>query len=158
VSTVASRTFKSTPERDAAATWAAIIDLLVQGKTGAARDELLAVKGVVASVIADKAPEDAAIVVTCDGPRTRIYCVYDEDAVDGSDANEGALGFDPLKGDWQISLPCEAEDLTWVQGALKKHSSRITARDKAAAASAESTKSAGASSGLTLDLKGFLGQ
>ena len=158
MSTVASRTFKSTPERDAATTWAAIVDLLVQGRTGAARDELLAVKGVAASVIADKAPEDAAIVVTCDGPRTRIYCVYDEDAVDGSDANEGALGFDPLKGDWHISLPCEAEDLTWVQGALKKHSSRITARDKAAAASAESTKPAAASSGLTLDLKGFLGQ
>lgn len=158
MSTVASRTFKSTPERDAAATWVAIVDILVQGKTGAARDELLAVKGVAASVIADRAPGDAAIVVTCDGPRTRIYCVYDEDAVDGSDANEGALGFDPLKGDWQISLPCEAEDLTWVQGALKKHSSRITARDKAAAASAESTKSAVASSGLTLDIKGFLGQ
>jgi hypothetical protein len=154
VSTVASRTFKSTPERDAAATWRAIVDLLLQGRTGAVR----AVAGVAASIIADKAPEGAAIVVTCDGPRTRIYCVYDEDAVDGSDANEGALGFDPLKGDWQVSLPCETEDLTWVQGALKKHSSRITARDKAAAPSADSTKSAVASSGLTLDLKGFLGQ
>ncbi len=154
MSTVASRTFKSTPERDAAATWRAIVDLLLQGRTGAVR----AVAGVAASIIADKAPEGAAIVVTCDGPRTRIYCVYDEDAVDGSDANEGALGFDPLKGDWQVSLPCETEDLTWVQGALKKHSSRITARDKAAAPSADSTKSAVASSGLTLDLKGFLGQ
>ena len=132
--------------------------LLVQGATGAARDELLAVRGVAASVIADKAPSEAAIVVTCDGPRTRIYCVYDEDAVDGSDANEGALGFDPLKGDWQVSLPCEAEDLTWVQGALKKHSSRITARDKNAAASAEPAQSKASSSGLTLDLKGFLGQ
>ncbi len=158
MSTVASRTFKSTPERDAAETWDAIVALLVQGAAGAARDELLAVRGVAASVIADKAPADAAIVVTCDGPRTRIYCVYDEDAVDGSDANEGALGFDPLKGDWQVSLPCEAEDLAWVQGTLKKHSSRITARDKTAAASTESTKSTASSSGLTLDLKGFLGR
>ena len=98
MSTVASRTFKSTPERDAARTWTAIVDLLTQGKAGDARTELLAVAGVAASVIADQAPKDAAITVTCDGPRTRIYCLYDDDAVEGSDANEEALGFDPLKG------------------------------------------------------------
>ena len=96
---------------------------------GAARTELLAVAGIAASVIADQAPKDAAITVTCDGPRTRIYCLYDEDAIDGTDANEDALGFDPLKGDWRVSLPCSADDLAWVQGALKKHSARITARE-----------------------------
>ena len=111
MSTVASRTFKSTPERDAARTWTAIVDLLTQGKASEARSELLAVAGVAASVIADQAPKDASITVTCDGPRTRIYCLYDDDAVEGSDANEDALGFDPLKGDWRVSLPCLAEDL-----------------------------------------------
>ena len=80
--------------------------------------ELLAVDGLAASIIADQAPKDAAIVVTCDGPRTRIYCLYDDDAIDGSDANEDALGFDPLKGDWRMSLPCLADDLAWVQAAL----------------------------------------
>lgn len=104
MTTVASRTFRSTPQRDAHTTWTAIVDLLTQGKTCAARTELMAVAGVAASVIADQAPKDGAIVVTCDGPRTRIYCIYDDDAIDGADANEDPLGFDPLKGDWRVSL------------------------------------------------------
>lgn len=157
MSTVASRTFKSTPERDASRTWTAIVDLLTQGKTGDARTELLAVTGVVASVIADKAPKDAAITVTCDGPRTRIYCLFDDDAIEGSDANEDALGFDPLKGDWRVSLPCLADDLAWVQGALKKHSTRITARDLDAAVSSADEAATAKSQTLVFDPKGFLG-
>ena len=131
MTTVASRTFRSTPHRDATETWSAIVDLLTQGKDGDARRELRAVAGIAASLIADQAPKAAPIVVTCDGPRTRIYCLYDDDAIDGSDASEDALGFDPLKGDWQVSLPCPEDDLSWVQAALKKHSNRITARDLA---------------------------
>lgn len=157
MSTVASRTFKSTPERDAARTWTAIVDLLTQGKAGDARTELLAVAGIAASVIADQAPKDAAITVICDGPRTRIYCIYDDDAVEGSDANEDPLGFDPLKGDWRVSLPCLADDLTWVQSALKKHSTRITARDLDAAVSTEEKAANAKSQTLVFDPKGFLG-
>ena len=155
MSTVASRTFRSTPQRDAAATWQAVVELLTQGRTGDRRDELLRVGGVAASVIADQAPKDAAIIVTCEGPRTRVYCLYNEDAIDGSDANEDPLGFDPLHGDWQVSLPCEPDDLSWVQNALKTHSSRVTARDKADAFATE--ESAAAASSLVLDTKGFLG-
>ncbi len=157
MSTVASRTFKSTPERDASRTWAAIVDLLTQGTTSDARTELLAVAGVAASVIADRAPKDVAITVTCDGPRTRIYCLYDDDAVEGGDANEDALGFDPLKGDWQVSLPCSADDLAWVQNALKKHSTRITARDLSAAVSSTDDDATTKSQALVFDPKGFLG-
>jgi hypothetical protein len=157
MTTVARRTFNSTPQRDAAETWNAIVDLLTKGK-GKDRTELLAVAGVVASVIADQAPKDAPIVVSCDGPQTRIYCLYDEDAIDGSDANEDALGYDPLSGDWQISLPCLTDDLTWVQGALKKHSTRIVARDQAASASADVAESEAVASPLLLDPKGFLGR
>lgn len=46
MTTVVRRTFGSTPHRDAGETWRAIVDLLTQGKTGAKRDELLAVHGV----------------------------------------------------------------------------------------------------------------
>src|SRR3546814_20149421 len=60
--------------------------------------------GVAASLIADQAPKSAPIVATCDGPRTRIYCLFYEDAIDGDDANEEVLGFEPLKGDWGVSL------------------------------------------------------
>jgi hypothetical protein len=157
MSTVASRTFKSTPERDAAQTWTAIVDLLTQSKAGDARTELLAVAGVAVSVIADQALKGAAITVTCDGPRTRIYCLYDDDAVEGSDANEEPLGFDPLKGDWRVSLPCLADDLAWVQSALKKHSTRITARDLDAAVSGADEAATTRSQALVFDPKGFLG-
>ena len=80
MTSLVSRTFTSTPGRDAMATWTAIVDLLTKGRSTSARNELLAVSGVAASVIADHAPKDHAIVVTCDGPRTRIYCIYDDDA------------------------------------------------------------------------------
>ncbi|MGV8838816.1 MAG: hypothetical protein ACWA6X_00785 [Bauldia sp.] len=155
MSTVASRTFRSTPGRDALQTWHAIVDLLTQGRTGAARDELLSVAGVAASVIADQAPKEAPIVVTCDGPRTRIRCLYDDDAIDGADANEETLGFDPLKGDWRVSLPCLTGDLDWVKKALAKSSTRITARDLAdtAAGGAGEAKA----QALTFDPQGFLG-
>lgn len=157
MTTVASRSFNSTPQRDAAETWRAIVDLLTRGKAGAAQTELLAVTGVAASLIADQAPKDAPIVATGDGPRTRVYCLYDDDAVDGSDANEAALGYEPLQGDWRISLPCPADDLAWVQAALKAKGSRITARDKAAGLANDEAASAVAASGLTINPKGFLG-
>ncbi|MGD9879332.1 MAG: hypothetical protein AB7F22_07965 [Reyranella sp.] len=157
MTTVARRTFRSTPHRDAMQTWHVIVDLLTQGKASAARTELLAVAGVAASVIADQAPKDVAIVVTCDGPRTRIYCLYDDDAIDSSNANEDPLGFDPLNGDWRVSLPCLVDDLTWVQGALKKHSGRITARDLDADAAKAADAQPAKAQGLALDPKGFLG-
>ena len=156
MTTVASRSLNSTPQRDAAETWRAIVALLTQGRVGAAQDELFAVTGIAASLIADQAPKDAAIVVTCDGPRTRVYCLYDDDAVDGSEANEAGLGFDPLQGDWRVSLPCPAEDLAWVRVALEAKGSRITARDKTATPAVQKAEGTQASS-LTVDLKGFLG-
>ncbi|MDQ2081510.1 hypothetical protein RA307_15090 [Xanthobacteraceae bacterium Astr-EGSB] len=157
MTTVASRLFMSTPGRDAMATWIAIVDLLTQGTDGPKRTELMAVAGVAASVIADHAPKDAAIISTCSGPRTRIYCIYDDDAIEGSDANEEPLGFDPLEGDWRVSLPCLTDDLSWIQTALKKHSTRITARGPDDdIAKAEATQSA-QTAALVFDRKGFLG-
>jgi hypothetical protein len=155
---VVSRTFRSSPHRDAATTWAEIVELLTQGRQASARSELLAVSGIASSTIADRSPADAAIVVTCDGPRTRIYCVYDDDALDESTGNDSALGFDPLNGDWHVSLPCQPDDLSWVQRALAVHSERVTARDVASTLS----ESAAASNNigpvpLVFDRKGFLG-
>ena len=157
MTTVARRTFRSTPARDALATWTAIVDLLTRGNDGAARTELLAVACIAASVIADHAPGDAPIVVTCDGPRTRIYCLYDDDAIDGSDAKEDPLGFDPLKGDWRVSLPSPADDLSWVQAALEGHSERITARNPETPVAKDQSRDAADTNNLVLDPGGFLG-
>ena len=51
MTTVVSRTFRSSPHRDALQTWDAIVELLTQGKDGTARSELRAVTGVAASLI-----------------------------------------------------------------------------------------------------------
>lgn len=157
MTTVASRTFRSSPYRNAAETWNAIVELLTQGKASEARTELLAVAGISSSIIADQAPKGAPIVVICDGPRTRIYCVYDDAAIDEAEANESTLGFDPLKGDWSISLPCKDDDLSWVQGALKTLSTRITARDIATGLMVTDEANTQKPSPLILDPKGFLG-
>jgi hypothetical protein len=157
MTTIARRTIRSSPHRTSTETWTAIVELLTQGKQDAARSELLAVVGIASSIITDQAPRDAPIVVTCDGPRTRIYCLYDEDALEGSDANEAHLGYEPLKGDWSVSLPCQADDFSWVQGALKKHSSRITARDLATGLEIDEASDSTDEQPLVLNVKGFLG-
>ncbi len=156
MTTVASRRFVSIPQRDAASTWRAIVDLLTRGQASPARTELLAIGGVASSIIADKAPEKAAVVVTCDGPRTRIYCLYDEDAVDGAGKSEEPLGYDALSGDWRVSLPCSAGDLSWVQRALKTHSARVSARDEAEALKADEDSDAKSGAALSLDVERFM--
>lgn len=155
--TVASRTFRGSPHRDSSQTWTAIVDLLTRGNNGTNRTELLSVAGIAASVITDRGPKDSAIIVTCDGPRIRIYCLYDEDAIDGADANEDALGFDPLNGDWHLSLPCTEADLAWVSSELKKHSMHITARDGSDPGTETNASAPSRAEALILDTKGFLG-
>ena len=155
MATVTRRTFRSSPHRDALATWQAIVNLLTATNADA-RAELESISGLASSTIADKACEKTGIIVSCEGPQTRIYCLFDEDAIDGSDANEDVLAFDPLKGDWSMSLPCHPDDLSWVQSALKAKSDRVTARDQnekqKTNESSEKTQS-----GLELDVEGFPG-
>jgi hypothetical protein len=55
MTTVVSRTFRSSPHRDALQTWDAIVELLTQGKDGTARSELRAVAGVSTLRIAGRA-------------------------------------------------------------------------------------------------------
>ena len=155
MTTVASRVVRSSPYQDSAASWKQIVDLLTQNKNEAAKKELLSIIGVASSIIAEQAPRDAAIVVTCDGTRTRIYCLYDEDSIEGSDAKEDVLGYDALKGEWAVSLPCPAEDLAWVQRSLKSKSTRITARDMSTTLG-ELEETVAKSEGLTLDVEKFL--
>lgn len=155
MTTVASRIVRSSPHRDTSVTWEVIVELLTQGKDSAAKAELMEVAGIVSALIAERSPKNSAIVVTCDGPRTRIYCLFDEDAIEGSDAKEDALGYEPLKGDWKVSLPCAADDLEWVQRALKAKSSRITARDLATKLGEDELDKA-SSKALTLNMEAFL--
>lgn len=155
MSTTISRTFNSVPARTAVETWRAIVDL-VSPSTGEARSELQSVEGVACSLIADKSMT-APIIVTGKGPRVRVYCVYDEVAIEGDSANESPLATNPTEGEWAVSLPCEQGDLHWVQAALEEKSSRIVARDKAkgiALSASESTDSSRAA--VLFDEEAFL--
>ena len=126
--TVVSRKFISVPERTATATWKAISDLLSADAQSDAGCELAAVSGIACSLITHEAMT-SPIVVFGSGPRVRIYCLYNDDAIEGDDANEGSLAFNPTAGHWKMSLPCPLDDLDWVQSALRGKSARITARD-----------------------------
>lgn len=127
--TVVARRIIATPARPASEAWAVMVDLLAPDKQSGARKELESVAGIASNLIADEAFDSAAGVVYGSGPRVRLYCLYGDKAISGDRASESALAFNPTEGDWQMSLPCPAEDLTWVRDALKEKSSRITARN-----------------------------
>lgn len=132
MTTVVSRTVRSVPFRSARDTWQCIIDVLTAAVSGSApRSELESVMGIAASIITEKSPGQAPIVVLGGGPRVRVYCLYDESALEADAQNEAPLSFDPLEGDWKISLPCPADDLAWVSAALQRKTQRVLARDAA---------------------------
>jgi hypothetical protein len=101
---------------------------LIAPTEGSARRELLAIEGIAASIISTESPKEAPIVVRGKGPRVRIYCLYDEEALSSDDANEAALADCPTDGDWLLSLPADSDDVPWVRDALAKKSSRVTVR------------------------------
>lgn len=131
MTTVISRTIRSVPFRSARDTWQCIVDMLTASGSSAHRGELESVLGIAASIITEKSPEAAPIVVLGGGPRLRIYCLYDESALEADAYNEASLSFSPLEGSWTVSLPCPADDLAWVTEALQRKTLHVTARDEA---------------------------
>ena len=100
---------------------------LISETGSTARKDFDAVSGIAACLIADETPKDSPIVVARVGPRLRIYCLYDEDAVTGEDADETALSWNPTDGNWKMWLPAAREDLDWVERQLANRGSRIVA-------------------------------
>ena len=127
--TVVARRIRATPERGASDAWQLIVDLIAP-KDGAARRELLGIEGIASSIISTESPKDAAMIVRGKGPRVRMYCLYDDEAISGDDASETALADCPTDGEWSMSLPADADDVAWVKDALAKKSVRVTVREK----------------------------
>lgn len=152
--TVIARVIKSVPHRSADDTWTKIVSLLARDQNSAAYRELLSIAGIAGSLIARESMTEP-LVVFGSGPRVRIRCLYNEDAISGDGASEGALPTNPTAGDWNMSLPCPKEDLTWVSKALVKKSSRITAREMGTAVDDEVRESS-AQSVITIDKEAFL--
>jgi hypothetical protein len=150
--TVLARVVRAVPHRSAGEAWEVIVGLLAPS-SGAARDELMEVAGIATSLIAAEAPKDDKIVVWGGGPRVRISCIYDDDAITGDGANETKLTRSPTDGDWSMSLPCPEEDLTWVKAALAKKATRVTARKLGEKLDADES---GSASAVTIDKETFL--
>lgn len=129
MSSVVARRIIATPARPASGAWAKMVDLLAPDQKSSARKELESVAGIASSLITEEAFKDAPTVVRGKGPCIRLYCLYNDDAISGEDASEAALATVPTEEEWKLSLPCPADDLEWVQAALKNKSTRITARD-----------------------------
>lgn len=125
---VVARRVSATPVRTASEVWRLITDLVVCREASARRD-LDSIAGVAMAIIAAEGPHHSPIILSGVGPQLRIYCLYDDDAIIGQDANEDPLSWCPTAGDWALSLPCPAEDLDWVTAELAAVTNRVTARD-----------------------------
>lgn len=152
--TVVARKFAAIPERTATATWKAISDLLASDPNSDAGKELASVSGIVCSLITREAMV-SPMVMYGSGPRVRIYCLYNEDAIEGSGANESALAFNATAGDWKLSLPCPEEDLGWVQKSLRAKSNRISARDMQTPVEEETTGAPIEKAAEAVDMEAF---
>ena len=155
MATVTKRQIRATPQRTASEAWQIITDLIAPDKDSPARADLSRVAGVLGQIIATEVARDTPIVVFGNGPRLRIYCLYNEDAITGEDANENKLAFTPTEGDWRISVPVLADDLEWVQHELKARSTRISAREKGEPIDEDGYR-ATSSASVQVDVKAFL--
>jgi hypothetical protein len=129
------RDVSSIPFQSAGETWQRIIDL-VSGSGSKDIEQLKNAAGVMGSIIADEHPAVRAIILEGVGAQLRIYCRYGMKAVEEGGAVD-ALAWNPTAGDWAMHVPCDAENIEWVKGALAKTSPRIKVFDVAEADYAE---------------------
>jgi hypothetical protein len=156
MSTVIARRVASTPIRTATETWAKMVELVAPDPNSPARNELALAAGVACSSISSEATKDAAIVVWGGGPRVRVYCLFNENAITRDDVNEDPLPRSPTEGDWKMSIPCLPEDAPWSKAKLAGVSSRISARSMDEDLEDEEPKAAVAASSMSINLSEFL--
>lgn len=121
---VVARRFTASPVRTSSETWETIIGIIAADDT-AAKNELAALTGIVATIIADETPARNPITLIGNGSRLRIYCLYGEDAL-GDESSEAKLSWNPFsKTDWEIHFPVEKEDLAWVTKEFSRKGNRF---------------------------------
>lgn len=151
------RRIAATPARTSAEAWQVIHGLLAQDGSSAWQ-ELDRVGSLVMTLIAAEAMRESPIVVYGVGPRLRLYCLYDDEAILGENLAEEPLSWCPTDGDWAISLPCSADDLSWMETALANTTLRVTARDLSETVPMETSEQTNKSSKETwpVDKESFL--
>ena len=129
MATIVKRTIRATPHRTSSAAWRLMKELVAPDASSSARRELTKVDAVLGQLIASESFFDEPVVVHGGGPRVRLYCLYNDAAVEGDDADERGLTSCPTEGDgWAMSVPCGEDDFVWVTKDLAKHGRRVTAR------------------------------
>ncbi len=117
------RDVSSIPLRSAEETWDTIVDL-VTGSESVDRDQLLAARAVIASLIADELYADHPLTWSGVGSRLVVYLRYRADAIqEGGDVDE--LLWNPTAGDWHLRVPCDAENLAWAREEIQEKAPRI---------------------------------
>jgi hypothetical protein len=154
MSNVLARRIASTPLRTVAETWATMVEIIAPDPNSTARAELARAAGVAYSSISSEAVKDAAVVVWGAGPRVRLYCLFDDDAITQEDVNEAELPKSPTEGDWKMSIPCLPEDVAW--SAANLGAGRISARSMNDDIEEEAAKSGTPAASMTLNLGEFL--
>lgn len=151
--TVVARRVAAIPKRTSTETWRAIAALLA-APGSSAHDELTAATNVAGMLIADEYTRDAPIVVTAAaGPRVRIYTGHGEDALDDDEVNETPLAAYPTEeSQWQLSLPCLADDLDVTTAALAAHPHLVARSAADDVAPLTSSTSAAAGGGVVINL------
>lgn len=154
--TVIARRMRGTPHRLSSEVWTLITNLLVPQGDGQALDEFRRAAGVGAYLVENEALKSSPLVVWGAGPRVRVYCLYDDDAISGDDANETVLPESPTDGDWHMSLPADDSDIDWIRSDLsEKGATRITVRSSSESISAEGNESTGSNQSLCLNEEVF---
>jgi hypothetical protein len=121
------RDINSIPIRSAADTWDKIVSL-VTGPGSVDVEQLRKAGSTIGSVITDELPAARPFILEGCGPQLRIYCRFAFTALEADDAVD-TLTWNPTAGDWTLHVPCDAENLVWVQSALKSSAPRIKAFD-----------------------------
>lgn len=125
------RDIASIPKQSAAETWRVIVDL-VTGSGSVDAETLTAAASVMESLIADECSAGVPIVVKGVGARLVICCLFGEEAL-GAGADVDKLNWNPTAGNWTMTAPAEAGDVTWMNSALKDRAPRIRVHDMDAA-------------------------
>lgn len=124
------REIASLPVRSGRETWQTIIELITSPDSIDA-DQLNAAAGVMASAITDEHCATVPIVIKGVGSRLVIYTRHGADAMEIGLAVD-ALTWNPTGGNaWQITVPCDRDDVGWMNDALKSRAPRITVHDAA---------------------------
>jgi hypothetical protein len=135
------RDIASIPKRSAGETWKTIIELIT-GSGTVDKKTLERASSIMETLIADEHPAKKPIVLKGAGSRLVIYLLYGENAME-ADLEVDKLSWNPTAGDWSMTAPSDADDVTWMNNALKDRAPRIKIHDVDAAVEDEEESASG---------------